>query len=532
MSEAPAPEAGPQRTDPLSFAVQALLLLPQMAIPLAAVVYSIGDSDDYGIGEWVGADRSVGDTGGGALGWIAVAIAAIVALNLAIAFLQWRRFTYRVGTNDIRVESGVLSRAARSVPYERIQDVSLEQKFVPRLFGLVEVRFETGAGGKDELKLSYLSEAKGEALRELVRERRDEEAGEDAAPADGPASPAEEGEPLFAMGPRRLFTFGLFEFSLAVVAVLGAAAQQFDFLLPFDIWEWENWAGMLAGPGERVAQWGALGQAIGALAAILSLVVVGLVTGIVRTFLRDWDFRLDRTAKGFRRRRGLFTRTDVVMPAHRVQALSFTTGIVRRRFGWRGLKFVSLAQDSGDASHVVAPFAKDAELVPIARAAGFSPPPDELDWHRASGAYRVATAIIEGSVLVLLGIAITTVISVLDVQAFDNQELVGLIPVGFGIAAAGWQWFLWRHERHALGGEQLYVRTGWLAPALKIGQRVKLQSVEIAQGPIARRFGFATLHLGLAGGKLAVPGIPLKRARQWRESILASIARTDFSELL
>ena len=73
-----------------------------------------------------------------------------------------------------------------------------------------------------------------------------------------------------------------------------------------------------------------------------------MVTGPVRTFLRDWDFRLDRTAKGFRRRRGLFTRTDVVMPAHRVQALRFTTGIMRRRFGWaRAVNIASMGAACG-----------------------------------------------------------------------------------------------------------------------------------------------------------------------------------------
>ena len=125
-----------------------------------------------------------------------------------MAYLGWYRFTYRIGASDIRVESGVIARAARSVPYERIQDVSLEQKLLPRLFGLVEVRFETGAGGKDELKLAYLTEAEGERLREVVRSQKD-----GAAPvpgADTPAEPVEAPPPLFAMGPRRVVTFGLF----------------------------------------------------------------------------------------------------------------------------------------------------------------------------------------------------------------------------------------------------------------------------------------------------------------------------------
>ena len=512
-------DGGVRRTDPLSVAVKAVVMLPQLALPLGAAVYSIGDEAD-------------GFDVGSGIGWLFLLLAAVVAANLAVTYLQWSRFTYRVGDADIRVESGILSRAARSVPYERIQDVSLEQKFVPRLLGLVEVRFETGAGGKDELKLAYLSQADGEALRELVRERRDDtEAAPTQAEGDEPAADVP-GVTIFAMGPRRLMTFGLFEFSLAAVAVLGAVVQQADFLLPFDLWSSAFWSDILSGPGQQLASLGPVAQFAGAIMVLATLGIVGLATGLVRTFLRDWDFRLDRTAKGFRRRRGLFTRTDVVMPAHRVQALRFTTGVVRRRFGWRGLKFVSLAQDSGNASHVVAPFAKDEELLPIARAAGFEPPADNVRWTRASGNYRLFTAVLEGGLLFLIGLAVEIALVLLDVDLFAQQELVGVIPMIAGIGVAAWQWFLWKVERHAISEDQIFIRTGWLSPELSIGRRVKLQSAEIAQGPIARRLGFATLHLGLAGGKLAVPGMPLERARQWRSAVLASMVQRDFSRLI
>ena len=61
--------------------------------------------------------------------------------------------------------------------------------------------------------------------------------------------------------------------------------------------------------------------------------------------------------------------------------------------------------------------------------------------------------------------------------------------------------------------------------------RVKLQSAEIRQGPIARMLGYADLHLGLAGGSYRMEGLPLSRARDLRRAVLASIARTDFSRL-
>ena len=39
------------------------------------------------------------------------------------------------------------------------------------------------------------------------------------------------------------------------------------------------------------------------------------------------------------------------------------------------------------------------------------------------------------------------------------------------------------------------------------------------------------LHLGLAGGRLSLPCLPLERAHELRAAILDSMAATDFSRL-
>lgn len=495
-----------QRTDPRSFLVRGLTMLGQLAVPIALAMVTIFDDGEF-------AERLL---------YFLPLVLAVVGANFAIAYLRWLRLTYTTGAEDIRVESGIVSRAARSVPYERIQDVSLEQKFIPRLLGLVEVKFETGAGGADDLKLAYLSEAQGEALRRLVRARREDEAaqtpGEDAAPS---AVADEAGEVLFAMDGRRLLTLGLFEFSLAAVAVLFGATQQFEFLLPFDFWDFDEWRHVLAGPGAWLAGLGFAAQVIGAVIASLSLIALGFATGLVRTLLRDWGFVLEKTARGFRRRRGLFTRTDVVMPVHRVQAVELGTGWLRYRFGWHGLKFVSLAQDAGSLSHVVAPLAQLDEIDPIIRAAGFAPPAADLEWHRASRNYRFDSAALEGGFFALAAI---------PVAVFAPAPFV-LIPLALAGMAIASSLYGWQFHRHALSAKQIFARRGWFSPRTQLASRVKLHSVEIAQGPIAQRRGYATLHLGLAGGALAIPGIPLARARELRGAIIESIAAKDFSQL-
>ena len=72
------------------------------------------------------------------------------------------------------------------------------------------------------------------------------------------------------------------------------------------------------------------------------------------------------------------------MPVHRVQAGVLATGLVRRRFGWHSLKFVSLANDAKSASHDVVPFAQPDEIAPVARAASIALPGPDTRWHRPS----------------------------------------------------------------------------------------------------------------------------------------------------
>ena len=501
----------PHRTRSIGLLINAVGVLRQLVFPLIIAVFTLRDGPMF---QWV--------FGFGGF--------AIVGFSLGLAYLRWRRRTFTIGKQDIRVESGIFSRSASSVPYERIQDVSLEQSLLPRLLGLVSVKFETGAGGAEELSLAYLSQAEGELMRRLVRERRDDQQAASARSGELATDHGEEepATPLFAMDARRLFTFGVFEFSLAVFAVLGGVLQYVDYVVDFEIWDVDFWRDLAEERGGWLLELGAYSQALGAAAGLVAVFLIGSATGIFRTFAREWGFLLERTARGFRRRRGLFTRTDVVMPIHRVQGITIGTRFIRYRFGWHSLKFVSLAQDAGAASHVVAPFAKLDELDPIVEAAGFHQPRSDTQWHRATSAYR-NVSIVSDAALFALAALIAGVVTALT--APEWVPLAIAIPLAIGTVSALASYISWRFKRHALDDSQIVAVAGVLAPTTRIATRVKLHSVEISQGPFARRLGYATLHLGMAGGEFTIPGIPVERAKEVRAQVLETIAATDFSQL-
>jgi len=85
--------------------------------------------------------------------WIAaIMVVGFAILSLVSLFLKWLKLEYRVGSDEIRIDSGFLHRTSRAIPFDRVTDVDLEQGPIQRLLGLAKVKLETGAsaGSKEE----------------------------------------------------------------------------------------------------------------------------------------------------------------------------------------------------------------------------------------------------------------------------------------------------------------------------------------------------------------------------------------------
>jgi putative membrane protein len=480
--------------------------LPRLFLPIAAMIFSASKADRADI--------------------IVPAIAAgVVAISLLFQWIHWTRFQYFIGDEDIRIESGLLSRNARSIPYERIQDVSIEQKLLARIFGLGEVKFETGGGKGDEGTLSYVGMQEAERLRELVRDRNSGVATDEEAIGE---AVNEEADTIFAMDTKRVVTFGFYSFSLVIFAVLGGLAQQFDFLLPFDVWDIGAWLGVAQDNGVAInnVSWNA--RIFAALTAFVSLIAIGVITGIIRTALREYGFRLDRTAKGFRRRRGMLTLTDVVMPAHRIQAAIISTGPIRKRRGWYAIEFISLAggggeqKDKGGGNHIAAPFATLDEIQRIAHEAGILLPQKDITYTRGKAANWFDRWLIMTSIV---GAIMTAAMLLTNIGQY--ALLMALIPIIHAVML----YADWRNNRYAYDGTQLFVGSGWWNQEMGIASYVKIQSADVAQGPLNRLRYLANLNLGIAGGSMSVIALPIAQAREMQRAIIDTAARVDYSQV-
>ena len=438
-------------------------------------------------------------------------IAPMLAVTLVAGLLlYWRFFQFRVGPSEIRIDSGILNRIHRSIPFDRIQDVDITQPLLARALGLARVKFETGgsAGAKeDEGILQAISLERAQQLRALVRARR-------GIISEAPSPERVEEPPIYTMDLRRVLLAGLFNFSLAVLAGLFGLSQTIGNVAGFDPLSRHFWRGVLTA-GSPLLDLILAHQLISAAAGLVVLVLLGLATGMVRTLLREYGFRLDRSGNGLRRRRGLLTLTDVTLPIRRVQAAIVGTGPLRDAFGWNELKLQSLARDeTTKGDHVVAPLAEDAEVDAIIGKVGWRPVGPDVHWSHVSPAYVWSFA---AALLFLLIPA--------------SVQLAIFPPIGaFAFAAIGaliaFRWLAWRRTHYALDGDRLLVRRGWWRRRLVILPLTSIQSVDLIENFISRRFDMSSLLIGVAGGSgfaaHGVPALPRETARALRAELLAN----------
>ncbi len=411
---------------------------------------------------------------GGAL----LVAASLLLAGGAFVILAWWRFTYRVEANEIVIEKGVLQRQRRVIPFDRVQDIAIEQPLLARIFGTARVTVETGGSDKEEGRLDMIGLGDARALRDRVRR------GKAGAPAvaDEAVAPVPAEEPLlFAMDVPRLLLAGLFNFSLVFLAVIGAVLQYLDQL---GLVEWNQWFN-----SERADQ--ALHMATMGTLLMLAVILIlaGMVAGIVRMVSTNFGFRLSRTAAGFRRKRGLTTLTDVVIPLRRTQVALIESGPLQRLFGWHSLSFQTLGADRKEGGvQVAAPFARLEELLPILAEAGFPAPPPRAEFR---GVPRRALLRRAGPWLALAAIVTGAAFAVEPVAGFGGAALLVLT-----VTAA----LRWRKHGHALDDCALFVRHGFFTRRLWIIPFEKAQTISVSRGPLQRPLALASLLVDTAGG--------------------------------
>ena len=438
-----------------------------------------------------------------------LALAVIAGISLFFSVLGWWRFTYTILPDEMYIESGIFNRNKRSIPWDRIQDVDIERGPLARLFGLAKVKLETGGGGSDEGLLDSIALADAHALRDEIRARRGvatPSVGEGVSDVDAPP-------PVFHMPLLRVLQAGLFNFSVLWFALILGGAQYFGDWFSFGWDEAEDWMG-----GHKTELLGMISP-LNAVIAVVAFLIFGTVSGIIETLVRNYGFTLSVDGSAVRRVRGLFTRSEVAIPVHRIQLVKSQAHWIKRRLGLLRVDALTLG-GSGIAggAQELAPLANRQEAQRVMALAGGYQTPDP------SAMVRVARVhpwldVVENAIAVSV---VAGVAAIFWSPALWGLILIPLIGVASFISDRPHAWLR--------DGAMLHVRAGWFTQTLWMLPVAHIQSITLTRGPFERRLGLATLRLDCAGGPMT--GVKVQNMVEGDARALAHELRLPASQMV
>lgn len=375
-----------------------------------------------------------------------------------VEVLRYLRFDYRLAGTTLVVRSGVLVRRTRTVPADRVQQVSRNEKLRHRIFGVAELSVEVaGAGTEPEVKLSVVRAAEAERIRVRLQ---------DARRTIG-AAPPEPDSVVYQQPNRALLRWATFSSPLFTIPAIGAGLGALSDAVDLErAWEWLPEGGQL---------WFLAGGGL-----------LGLVAATAINLARFYDMRLVQADSDLRLEYGLLTRRRLELPSERIQALVLKLSPAGRLSNTVAIT-VHNASSAGDATNSYLPAIPrpDRRLLIDRLVPGIDVEPSVSGHPRAARRRSILRWI---RPVAVAAVALWAVLQ----SHWGALLLLALIPA----AALGLR--AWRVLGHGETADVLVSTRGAIRDHTVVVRKARIQSVSVAANWFQRRSRLATLRVQVA----------------------------------
>lgn len=269
------------------------------------------------------------------------ALLVVVLWIVLQSVLKYFSESYQISSEKIIIYQGIWNKKETDIPYERIQTIKKRQWFFFKPFNTMQLLIETagGAGAEAEASLAAVHTGLVDTI-ERYRQGERPETGE--TEMDSGAD--------YRVTNGQIFLFGITD--LSILASLIAIPIFVDEFIP------DNWLREAASVAEQLWRAGWL-LMIGVM--VLLLMAVALIS-LAKTFIRYYDFRVNRSNQTLTIESGLFERHTQKIPLDKIQGLKIQQQLLRRLFGISSVELLLAGGHENEGESIAA---KKLYVLPI-----------------------------------------------------------------------------------------------------------------------------------------------------------------------
>ncbi len=449
--------------------------------------------------------------------WTNIAIGGFGGFSLIISIVSYFRYYYFIADDSLVIHKGVFTKQRLSLPFDRIQNINLEQKLVHRIFGVYMVKVDSAGSAGNEISIDALTRDEAEWIRDYILDKKSTllvEGDDDIAQAENVGIAHKEEQEIMRLTPLDLLKVGVSQNHLRMAGILiGLSfgfAQTIEDITQLNIWK------IALDNAESLSAKSVLIFLGGIFTFFAVLLVIAFLITLVRTVIRYFDLRLVRILEGFRLSSGLINRREAALRLEKVQVVTWADNPIRR---W--LKIFTLEVKQASAGKI----GKQQESFKIPGCykshvdevihASF---PDVVNQEFQT--YKIDRRFTFRRVLYFSFIPGLILSSIYFLGANWNWLIFGMMWI-----IGSWIYF-WRYRTRywwKVSNEYIQVHKGAIGSHYSLMPYYKIQAIELVANIYQRRKDLTDVVIYTAGGSIRIPYVPYEQAATLRDYVLYKV---------
>jgi len=421
--------------------------------------------------------------------YILMALTTLAVVLAVFSYFSYHNFSFFLDQEkqEFIINEGVFNKTNLTIQLNKIQNVHIKQSFIQQIIGVYSLEIDTAGSEKREAKIRAIDHENATLLKQRLLGRDNFETEPQSL------SSVSEALPFLKLDFTTLFKVGVTSNYGASIVLLGG----FAFAVIQMLNDYRKAYKADAAQIHQVLEKGIGLFSIGFM-VVLALVVI-LITNIVRTFLKYYNFEIVRQKNTLAISSGLFTKNNTLLKPNKVQISTYSQNYFQQKFDLINMKIKQASyQDDHDKkdkkSGLEIPGCNTQERNEVLKMIYGRMPVEGLEY---APDYRFL--FLQVMIYVVFPSLLFSFLALFIIH-LPGLYLYYLIPYIISVFIA--LWFEYQHHRLYVDQDFIIKKRGIWDVEYEIIEPYKIQSITLKQYFWHKKANIGHLMLHTAGGKI------------------------------